>query len=183
MISSTRGKLTEQDIETLRKYGTKIKTDSIETRMDNRFESIDIGGPFDQPTAPSPESLSKIYVCSRHTDDLREHHSDQLRQPRLSAAGGPPSEVQEYLGYVKLARKQGDSFEEGIATALEAVLVSPKFLYRIEREQPAVAGRSCGSRQRVRTGLAPFLFPVEQHARCGTAATPRDWADFTSPPS
>ena len=46
-------------------------------------------------------------------------------------------EVEEYLGYVTLARKQGDSFEEGIATALQAVLVSPNFLYRIERDQPA----------------------------------------------
>ena len=41
-----------------------------------------------------------------------------------------------------LARKQGDSFEEGIAAALEGVLVSPNFLYRIEHDQPAAAGHT-----------------------------------------
>ena len=47
-LINPRGKLTEKDIETLRKYGTKIKTDGIETRIDNRSESIDVGGPFNQ---------------------------------------------------------------------------------------------------------------------------------------
>src|SRR5580704_4520408 len=62
LISGSR-KLTEKDIETLRKYGTRIKTDSIEKRVDNRWESIDVGGPFNQVTGPSPESLRRIYVC------------------------------------------------------------------------------------------------------------------------
>jgi hypothetical protein len=52
------------------------------------------------------------------------------------------SEVEEYVGYVNLARKHGDSLEEGIAVALQAVLVSPNFLYRIERDQPATPGRA-----------------------------------------
>ena len=47
-LINPRGKLTEKDIETLRKYGTKIKTDAVETRVDNRYESIDVGGPFNQ---------------------------------------------------------------------------------------------------------------------------------------
>ena len=47
-----------------------------------------------------------------------------------------------FSDYVSLARKQGDSFEEGIATALQAILVSPNFLFRIERDRPAPAGRT-----------------------------------------
>ena len=136
LLSSTRGKLSEQDIETLRKYGTKIKTDSIETRVDNRFESLDVGGPFNQSTAASSESLRKVYVCGhapgKHTDActrviLTNFVGSAFRRPATAR------EVDEYAGYVKLARQHGDSFEEGIATALEAVLVSPKFIYRIER--------------------------------------------------
>jgi hypothetical protein len=143
LLSSARGALTDQDIETLRKYGTRIKTDAIEKRVDNRFESIDVGGPFNQATAPSPDSLRKVYVCSQHTDAcahtiLARFASRAFRRPATTA------EVEEYLGYVNLARKQGDSFQEGIATALEAVLVSPKFLYRFEygigRDQPAAVG-------------------------------------------
>ncbi len=52
-LINTRGVLTEKDLETLRKLGTTIKLDRVETRVDNRFESIDIGGPFDQVTKPA----------------------------------------------------------------------------------------------------------------------------------
>jgi hypothetical protein len=145
LITGTRGKLTEQDIETLRKYGTRIKTDSVEKRLDNRYESIDVGGPFNQVTAPSPESLRKVYVCGhapgKHTAAcarviLSSFVGRAFRRPAL------PSEVDEYLTYVNLARRQGDSFEEGIATAIEAVLVSPKFLYRIEHDPPSSTSRA-----------------------------------------
>ena len=139
LLSSAHGALSEKDIETLRKYGTRIKTDAIEKRVDNRFESIDVGGPFNQVTAPSPESLRTVYVCSQHTDAcartiLSRFVSRAFRRPATTA------EVEEYIGYVNLARKQGDSFQEGIATALEAVLVSPQFLYRIELDRPAAVG-------------------------------------------
>ena len=71
---------------------------------------------------------------------MRANDSDRFR--RAARSGGRPrsGEVDEYAGYVALARKQGDSFEEGIATALEAVLVSPNFLYRIERDRAGAAG-------------------------------------------
>ncbi len=137
-LITTRGKLTEKDIETLRKYGTKIKTDRIETRVDNRWESIDIGGPFNQVAGPSPESLARVFVCK--TKDapcarqiIGTFATRAFRRP-VSAA-----EVNDFVGFYSLTRKQGDSFEEGIATALQAVLVSPNFLFRIERSRPLKA--------------------------------------------
>jgi hypothetical protein len=138
-LISARGALSEKDIETLRKYGTRIKTDAIEKRVDNRFESIDVGGPFNQNTAPSAESLRKVYVCSQHTDAcartiVSRFASRAFRRPTT------PAEVEEYVQYVNLARKHGDSFQEGIATALEAVLVSPKFLYRMESDRAGAVG-------------------------------------------
>lgn len=144
-LISARGKLTEKDIETLRKYGTKIKTDSVETRVDNRWESIDIGGPFTQDVRPSPESLSKVFVCGhapgKHADScartiLSSFATRAFRRPATV------KEVNQFLGFVDLTRKQGDSLEEGIAIALQAILVSPNFLYRIERDQPAPAGQT-----------------------------------------
>jgi hypothetical protein len=137
-LISARGPLTQKDIETLRKYGTRIKTDSIETRVDNRYEAIDIGGPFGQSTGPSPESLRRIYVCGHAPGK----HTGACARVILSSFVGrafrrpaSPGEVREYLRYVALAREHGDSFEEGIATALQAVLVSPKFLFRIEKDR------------------------------------------------
>jgi hypothetical protein len=131
-LTSGRGKaLNEADLELLRKYGTRIKTDRSETRIDPRFESIDVGGPFTQTTEPTAESLSKVFVCSEKTDACaRRIVSDFAGRALRRPATG--TEVDSFLKFVGLAQKQGDSFEEGIAVALQAILVSPHFLYRIE---------------------------------------------------
>jgi len=144
-LISARGKLTEKDIETLRKYGTRIKTDSIETRVDNRFESIDVGGPFNQVTTPSPENIRRLYICGHAAGKHTAGCARAIVTAFANRAFRRPvtrQEVDQFTGLVALARKQGDSFEEGIATALQAILVSPSFLYRIERDQAASARSS-----------------------------------------
>ncbi len=144
-LITVRGALTEKDRETLRKLGTTIKLDRVETRVDNRFESIDVAGPFTQSPGPSQAALRHIFVCGhapgKHLPScartiVANFARRAFRRP-VSAA-----EIQPFLGLVALARKQGDSFEEGIAAALEAVLVSPDFLFRIERDRPAPPGKT-----------------------------------------
>ena len=138
-LITTRGALTEKDLETIRKLGTTIKLDRVETRVDNRFEAIDIGGPFDQVTKPSPENLRRIFVCKPASEDdmacarsiVSNFATRAFRRPATRA------EVDQFLSLVSLARKQGDSFEEGIAAAIEAVLVAPPFLFRMEKDRPA----------------------------------------------
>jgi mono/diheme cytochrome c family protein len=135
-LINPRGKLSEKDIETLRKYGTRIKTDGVETRIDNRYESIDVGGPFDQAAGPSPEALRRVFVCGhargRHAEAcartiVRNFAGRAFRRPASAA------EVHKFLAVAAVARKRGASFEEGIAAALQGILVAPAFLYRIER--------------------------------------------------
>ena len=141
-LITTRGKLTEKDIETLRKFGTTIKTDRVETRVDNRFESMDVGGPFEQTTGPSPESLRRVVTCGHktgaHAPSCARTIVGNFAQ-RAFRRPVPAKEVDSFLSFVSLARRQGDSFEEGIATALQAILVSPNFLFRIERDRPSAA--------------------------------------------
>ncbi len=43
-----------------------------------------------------------------------------------------PEETSRLLGLVELALRNGDSFERGIQVAVQAVLVSPHFLFRVE---------------------------------------------------
>jgi hypothetical protein len=45
-----------------------------------------------------------------------------------------PAEVDAKYKLVAVARKERDSFDEGVRLALEAILVSPDFLFHIERE-------------------------------------------------
>jgi mono/diheme cytochrome c family protein len=44
-------------------------------------------------------------------------------------------EVNRLVRYVDLARQQGDSFERGIQLAVQATLVSPHFLFRVEADK------------------------------------------------
>jgi hypothetical protein len=176
-LVNTRGALTEKDREIFRKLGTSIKTDRVETRTDNRFESIDIGGPFEQTTGPSAASLRKVFVCGhaagKHTDAcartiVTSFAGKAFRRPATQA------EVAKYLPLVALAKKQGDSFEEGIATALEAILVAPQFLFRVERVPIAKADSVPVTDYELASRLSYFLWsstPDETLLRLAAAKT------------
>src|SRR5207248_9605112 len=43
-------------------------------------------------------------------------------------------EIDKYLALYKMSRGEGDNFEQAIRLALEGVLVSPQFLFRIETD-------------------------------------------------
>jgi mono/diheme cytochrome c family protein len=45
-----------------------------------------------------------------------------------------PAEIERLARFVELAEKNGDAFETGIQLALQAILVSPHFLFRIEQD-------------------------------------------------
>ena len=103
-----------------------------------RIGSLEILGPYAQVKGASAESLKKIYACG---------HLDGNHQPgcarkivsglALRAYRRPvtPPEVERLLSLVSLAQQRGDSFEEGICLSLQAMLVSPDFLFRIEKDR------------------------------------------------
>ena len=58
-------------------------------------------------------------------------------RPMLARAFRRPvnsAEVSNYTRFVRLATDRGDSFERGMQIALQAMLVSPEFLFRIEQD-------------------------------------------------
>jgi len=52
----------------------------------------------------------------------------------------PPEDLEKLLTLFDLADKQGDGFEAAIRLPLQAVLVSPRFLFRIEHDGPSATG-------------------------------------------
>jgi hypothetical protein len=101
--------------------------------------SVRLEGPLDSASLPKPPSHRRIFVDRKdgETDDayaLRVLGGFARRAFRRPIAEG---EMQRYLTLVALAKSQGDSNEQGIRFALEAMLVSPDFLYREEaRPEP-----------------------------------------------
>jgi hypothetical protein len=99
--------------------------------------AIKVTGPLDGPPPEKPQSHKRIYGKREpgENDDgyaLRVLNGFARKAFRRPAREG---EVKRYLELVALAKKQGEGVEEGIRLALEAMLVSPAFLYR-EEPQP-----------------------------------------------
>ena len=105
-----------------------------------RIGSLEVGGPYEQAKGPSVEKLKKVYTCG-HLDGhhqskcARKIVSDLARRAYRRPATTP--EVERLLSLVSTVQGQGDSFEEGLALAMQAMLVSPHFLFRIEGDQKA----------------------------------------------
>jgi hypothetical protein len=104
---------------------------------------LDIVGPFNASTAP-PASYTKIFICSQKTPQCARTILSSLME-RAYRRPVTQDELKSKLDLVALAQKEGDTFDEGIRLALQAILASPNFLFRIE--QPSPARPNAGSRE------------------------------------
>ena len=102
---------------------------------------LDIMGPFD-PSAEPPESYRRVFVCGHSPGKHQAQCARTIVSSLARRAFRRPvtrPEVDSLLSLVELAQREGDSFEEGIRLAVQGVLVSPHFLFRVEREHAAGA--------------------------------------------
>ncbi|MCC6590577.1 MAG: DUF1592 domain-containing protein [Bryobacterales bacterium] len=95
------------------------------------IDTIEIHGPFVK-TAELPESHKRVFVCTEKTDDCARRIVSGFAR-RAWRRPVTPQEVDKLLRFVRMAKAEGDSFEQGIALAVKATLVSPNFLFRVER--------------------------------------------------
>ncbi|MCU1257614.1 MAG: hypothetical protein JWO80_499 [Bryobacterales bacterium] len=109
------------------------------------LEYIQIYGPNRQTPAQLTASYKPIFVCGHAPG---QHHPECARRilaplaHRAFRRPVSPNELDHLAALVKLAQDHGDSFETGMRVALEGILMSPNFLFRIERDsqdQPGVA--------------------------------------------
>jgi hypothetical protein len=138
--------------------------------------SVDVAGPYNEPKEASEESLKKIYSCGHlHSGHGPECARQIVGNLALRGYRRPlkPGEVDRLLSLVALAQKRGDSFAEGIGLAIQAILVSPQFLFRIEQASAAVARPDLTVRPigqfELATRLAYFLWssmPDEELSDC-----------------
>jgi len=95
-----------------------------------------LGGPFNPTGAGETESRQKIFVCRPVSSQDEEPCARKIlgslarrayRRPASSA------DLQPLLKVFAAGRRDGGSFDAGIELALRSILVSPSFLFRIER--------------------------------------------------
>jgi hypothetical protein len=99
----------------------------------NEFEIV---GPYNYTKAPSAESRQRIFTCDYSSSAnqpacMRKIISDlATRAFRRPLASG---EAEPFLTIAENAQRRSGSFEHGVSVALRAILVSPDFMFRIEK--------------------------------------------------
>jgi hypothetical protein len=171
-------------IELLRKRFDEAQAELDKITLNGvRINTVDIGGPYEHVTGPSPESVKKIYVCGhpngahQSTCARRIVTSLARRAFRRPVAAG---EVDKIVALVQRVQEQEASFEEGLAVGIQALLVSPDFLFRMERDRPATRAGSVSqpiSQHELASRLSYFLWssmPDAQLRRMADAGTLRN---------
>jgi hypothetical protein len=110
-------------------------------RLQPALYSITITGPFDSTGAGDTPSRRRIFACHPASAAAEEDCARRILSPIIRRAYRRPVTGADLQGPMAFYRdgRSGADFEAGIEMALRAVLVSPEFLFRIERDAPAGA--------------------------------------------
>ena len=96
------------------------------------FDNLEIRGPYN-PKPPAPgEAYKRLFVCAEQSTAC----AGQVLAGFARRAWRRPvtaEETKRLSAFYEMARAQGDSFDRAVGFALKAVLVSPHFLFRIEK--------------------------------------------------
>lgn len=168
-------------IAAFRKFFEARQKEKVPTN-DVRVSALEIGGPYAQTKGPSEESLRKIFVCGH----LHGGHNARCTRKIIGALASrafrrpvTPQEIDRYTSLVALARKEGDSYDEGLCLAIQGILVSPHFLYRMEKD-PVTANSDAPhliSQYELATRLSYFLWssmPDDVLRECADRGTLRN---------
>lgn len=131
---------------------TNVNTDG---RRKIFVDYIDIVGPFNPASSPKNPA---VFICAEHTPACARRILENI----ATRAWRRPVTVPELDRLSNLAatvRKDSEKFDEGIRIALEAILLSPNFLFRLEREPPtATTGTYSLTDFELATRLSYFLW-------------------------
>jgi mono/diheme cytochrome c family protein len=108
------------------------QTEAYSRRVNKFLDSIVFVGPF--PSTAEKESRKKILTCDPESG--RTCVEDIITGLARRAYRRPPTrrEIDSLIGFVDRAKGGGQSAEQGIQLAIQAMLVSPNFLFRVERD-------------------------------------------------
>lgn len=104
-----------------------------------RLTSVSVAGPYNPAGAANAASRRRIFVCEPKTETEEAPCARQILSQLGRRAYRRPftdADLKPLFAFYETGRKQG-SFDNGIKMALRAMLVSPEFLFRVERDPEA----------------------------------------------
>jgi hypothetical protein len=106
-----------------------------------QVDKVTISGPYNATGRGDTPSRERIFVCKPTGAKDEESCAHTILATLAHRAFRRPvtdSDIQPLIGFYKSGRAGGD-FDTGIEKALRAMLVSPDFLFRIERDPAGIA--------------------------------------------
>jgi hypothetical protein len=117
-------------------YAKKATAAGISGR-DIFVDYIEVRGPVARADLGLPPAHRRVLVCSEKTPACVDRIVANLL-PRAWRRDVSKAEIAKIAGFANTAIREGESLERGIQFALQAMLVSPHFLFRMEK--PALKG-------------------------------------------
>lgn len=100
---------------------------------------LEVLGPTQAGNEPYPEPHRRVVIATPSDNVSWDEAARRVLQPLATRAFRRPvtdSELQRLVQVTNVARENGDNFETGIQLALQAILVSPHFLFKVETPPP-----------------------------------------------
>ncbi|MGH9671537.1 MAG: DUF1592 domain-containing protein, partial [Bryobacteraceae bacterium] len=110
--------------------------------------------------ARDPRSRSRFLLAEPNATTTAEQAARKTLEPFLPRAfrrPAAPGEIERYLKLFRTAQAQNRTFEDSILYALQGVLISPSFLFRIEEPNPTPGPRLLGDYE-IASRLSYFLW-------------------------
>jgi len=147
-----------------------------------RIANVEVGGPYSQVSAPSAESVARLYTCGHTNGNHAPACARQIITSLARRAFRRPvtaAEIDQYVSLVRETEQQEHSFGEGLVVGISALLVSPDFLFRIERDRLLAPSETSHriSQHELATRLSYFIWasmPDDRLRRAADAGTLRN---------
>jgi hypothetical protein len=104
--------------------------------------TVTIGGPYKSAGRGETPSRARIFACRPASPAGEEPCARTILTSLASRAFRRPvsdPDLKPLLDFYRDGRKDGGDFDQGIQSALEALLMSPDFLFRVERDPRGAA--------------------------------------------
>ena len=130
------------------------------------MHSVSIAGPYDSTGVSNTPSRQKIFTCQPEALAEQDACAREIIGGLARRAFRRPvndEDIRAVYAHYQNASATG-GFETGIETALRALLVSPEFIFRIEKEPENATADSVYSVSDIDLASPSVVFLVEQYS-------------------
>ncbi len=120
----------------------RTTVDGLDITGDPSVDRVTVEGPFKPTGVSETASRHRIFVCRPANANEEASCARKILSALARNAFRRPvadTDLETLLSFYQRRRNQGGNFDAGIESALQFMLASPEFLFRIESDPPGVA--------------------------------------------